>query len=220
MSNRTLALTDTVHQYLLTGTLREHPALARLRQETMEHPMSRMQIAPEQGQFMQLLAELIGARRALEIGVFTGYSAACVAMVLPADGKLVACDVSEEWTSIGRRYWKELGVDDKVELHLRPALETLDELSNNGANGSFDFAFIDADKTNYDAYYERALLLLRQGGLVAIDNTLWSGDVANPSNQEPDTVAIRTLNEKVRADERVTMSLVPIGDGLMLARKR
>lgn len=182
--------------------------------------MSRMQIAPEQGQLMQLLAELVGARRALEIGVFTGYSAACVAMVLPTDGKLVACDVSEEWTNIGRRYWKELGVDDKIELHLRPAVETLDELSKNGANGSFDFAFIDADKTNYDAYYERCLLLLRVGGLIAIDNMLWSGDVADPGNQEPDTVAIRALNSKIRADERVTMSLVPIGDGLILARKR
>jgi predicted O-methyltransferase YrrM len=220
MSNRTIAVTDTVHEYLLKETLREPAALARLRQETMEHPMSRMQIAPEQGQFMQLLAELVGARRCIEVGVFTGYSAACVAMVLPTDGKLVACDVSEEWTGIGRRYWKELGVDDKIELHLRPAIETLDELSKNGGNGSFDFAFIDADKTNYDAYYERCLLLLRVGGLIAIDNTLWSGDVANPENQEPDTVAIRALNTKVRGDDRVTMSLVPIGDGLMLARKR
>jgi caffeoyl-CoA O-methyltransferase len=220
MSNRTLALTDVVHQYLLRETLREPPALARLRQETMEHPMSRMQIAPEQGQLMQLLCELVGARRAIEVGVFTGYSSACVAQVLPPDGKLVACDVSEEWTNIARRYWKELGVDDRIELHLRPAVQTLDDLMDKGGISSFDFAFIDADKTNYDVYYEKCLLLLRPGGLIAVDNTLWSGDVADPKNQEPDTVAIRALNTKVRADERVTMSLVPIGDGLLLARKR
>jgi caffeoyl-CoA O-methyltransferase len=179
-----------------------------------------MQIAPEQGQFMALLVELLGVRKALEIGTFTGYSALVVALAMPVDGRLIACDVSEEWTAIGRRYWEEAGVADKIDLRLGPALATLDELLAAGAEESFDFAFIDADKTGYDDYYERSLRLLRPGGLIAIDNVLWNGNLYDLSIDDPDTVAIRALNEKLHTDERVSLSLVPIGEGLTLARKR
>jgi caffeoyl-CoA O-methyltransferase len=179
-----------------------------------------MQISPEQGQLMALLVELIGARRTLEVGVFTGYSSTVVALALPADGRIVACDVSEEWTGIARRYWKEAGVEQKIELRLQPAVQTLDALLAQGQAGSFDFAFIDADKTSYDAYYERCLTLLRPGGLLAVDNTLWSGAVADNRDQNESTRAIRQLNAKIAADSRVSASLVPIGDGLYLARKR
>lgn len=220
MSNRTLAVTDRIHEYLLRTTVREPEVLAQLREETMRLPMARMQIAPEQGQLMGLLIELTGTKRALEVGVFTGYSALAVALALPSDGRLVACDVNEEWTGIARRYWQRAGVADKIELHLRPALQTLDELLSRGEAGSFDFAFIDADKENYGAYYERCLTLVRVGGVIAVDNALWSGDVADPEKNDVDTVAIRALNQKVAADERVSMSLLPIGDGLLLARKR
>jgi len=220
MSNRTLAVTDRIHDYLLRTTVREPLLLAELREETMRLPMARMQIAPEQGQLMGLLIELLGARRALEVGVFTGYSTLAVALALPADGRLVACDVNEEWTGIARRYWQRAGVADKIELHLRPALETLDELLAQGGAASFDFAFIDADKENYGAYYERCLELLRPGGVVAVDNALWSGDVADPEKNDDETVAIRTLNAKAAGDARVNVSLLPIGDGLLLARKR
>jgi caffeoyl-CoA O-methyltransferase len=220
MSNRTLAVTDRIYDYLVRVTLREPESMARLRAETMQLPLARMQIAPEQGQFMGLLVELIGARRTIEVGVFTGYSSLAVALALPADGRIVACDVSEEWTAIGRRYWQEAGVADKIDLHLRPAVQTLDELIGRNEAGSFDFAFIDADKDNYVAYYEKCLELLRPGGLIAIDNALWSGDVADPTNTDTDTIAIREVNAKVSKDPRVTMSLVPIGDGLLLARKR
>lgn len=219
MSNRTLALTDDIHRYLVEATLREPPLLARLRAETHALPMARMQIAPEQGQFMGLLVELCAARRVLEVGVFTGYSSLAMALALPDDGRLVACDVSDEWTSIARRYWKEAGVDRKIELHLRPALETLAELAR-APGAVFDLAFIDADKEHYDDYYESCLALLRPGGLVLVDNALWSGDVADPSVNDTETSAIRALNAKVRADERVSMSLLPLGDGLLLARKR
>ena len=183
-------------------------------------PMGQMQIAPEQGQFMALLVELIGAKRTLEVGVFTGYSSLCVALALPPGGRIVACDSSEEWTAVARRYWREAGVDGKIDLRLGPAVETLDSLLAAGEAGRFDFAFIDADKTEYADYYERILELLRPGGLVAVDNVLWSGSVADPAKSDDDTVAIRAFNEKLLGDERVSLSLVPIADGLTLARKR
>jgi caffeoyl-CoA O-methyltransferase len=194
--------------------------LRRLRDETSKLPSARMQISPEQGQLMGLLVELLGARRALEIGVFTGYSSTAVALALPPDGRLVACDLSQEWTNVARRYWREAGVESKIDLRLGPALASLDALVRDGQAGSFDFAFIDADKTSYGDYYERCLILLRAGGLLAVDNALWSGAVADPSDQRENTRAIRALNAKVSADERVSASLVPIGDGLFLARKR
>jgi predicted O-methyltransferase YrrM len=220
MSNKTLALDDRLCTYLHQVSLREPELLARLREETSRLPMAMMQIAPEQGQFMQLLVKVLGARRAIEIGVFTGYSSLCVALAMPDDGRVIACDVSEQWTSIAQRYWKEAGVAHKIELRLAPAVETLDSLIADDLANSFDFAFIDADKGGYAGYYERALTLLRPGGLVAIDNTLWNGSVADESNQTSDTRAIRAFNQLVHADERVDMSLLPIGDGLTLALKR
>ncbi|MGD2137734.1 MAG: class I SAM-dependent methyltransferase [Gammaproteobacteria bacterium] len=219
MSNKSFILSDPLYDYLLSVSLREEPVLKRLREETARDAMSRMQIAPEQGQFMALLVQLTGARKALEIGVYTGYSALCVAGALPADGRLIACDISEAWTAVAQRYWREAGVHDRIDLRLAPALDTLDHLLQAGETGSFDFAFIDADKENYRAYYERVLALLRPGGLIAVDNTLWSGSVADPANQDPDTRAIREFNEALHADERVQISLVPIADGLTLARK-
>jgi len=220
MSVATIAMTEALYGYLLKKTLREPELLARLRTETAALPNAGMQISPEQGQLMGLLIELIGARRALEVGVFTGYSSTVVALALPADGKLVACDVSTEWTDVARRYWREAGVESKIELHVQPALQTLDALLASGRAGTFDFAFIDADKTSYEAYYERCLALLRTGGLIAVDNTLWSGAVADEADQRESTCAIRALNTKITADARVTASLIPIGDGLYLARKR
>lgn len=220
MSVATIAMTEALHGYLLKTTLREPELMSRLRHETAALPSGGMQISPEQGQLMGLLIELMGARRTLEVGVFTGYSSTIVALALPHDGKLVACDVSEEWTQVARRYWREAGVEAKIELHVAPAQQTLDALLAAGEAGSFDFAFIDADKTGYDAYYERCLSLLRPGGLLAVDNTLWSGAVADDSDQREATRAIRALNVKIAADSRVTASLIPIGDGLYLARKR
>jgi caffeoyl-CoA O-methyltransferase len=220
MSNRTLSLDNALYAYLLDASLREHPVLARLRAETARHPHVNMQIAPEQGQFMALLVRLMGARRCLEIGVFTGYSSLAVALALPAEGRIMACDVSEEYTAVARRYWAEAGVAERIELRLAPALETLDALLAAGAAGSYDFAFIDADKEAYAGYYERVLQLLRPGGLVAVDNTLWDGAVADPDDQSADTLAIRAFNESLHRDDRVDLSLVPIGDGLTLARKR
>ena len=220
MSMRTMNLTDELYQYLLRVSLREPPLLARLREETSRLERANMQIAPEQGQFMAHLVELLDARKALEIGTFTGYSALVVALAMPPDGRLIACDVSEEWTAIGRRYWEEAGVADRIDLRLGPATATLDGLLAAGAGETFDFAFIDADKTGYDGYYERSLRLLRPGGLIAIDNVLWNGNVYDQSIQDADTVAIRALNEKLLSDERVSISLVPIGEGLTLARKR
>ncbi len=213
-------MSEALHAYLLAASLREPPLLRRLQEETAGMERASMQLAPEQGQLLALLVELIGARRTLEVGTFTGYSSLAVALALPDDGTLVACDLSEEWTAVARRYWEEAGVAHKIELRIGPALETLDELLASGAAGSFDFAFIDADKSSYEDYYERALLLLRPGGLLAADNTLWYGRVADPSVTDDDTRAIRAFNAKLRADERVTLSLVPIGDGLTLARKR
>jgi predicted O-methyltransferase YrrM len=220
MSNRTISLTDSLHEYLLRVSLREPDVLRDLRAETARLAQRSMQIAPEQGQFMALLARLVGARRCIEVGVFTGYSSLAVALALPEDGRIVACDVSEEWTSIARRYWQRAGVADRIDLRLAPALETLDSLLAGGEAGRYDLAFIDADKTRYGDYYERVLQLLRPGGLVVIDNTLWSGRVADPAATDADTVALRELNERLLRDERVDLSLVPIGDGLTLARKR
>jgi caffeoyl-CoA O-methyltransferase len=219
MSRRTIEMTDGLWHYLLEGA-QEPPILGRLRAETAQMPMGGMQISPEQGRFMALLVDLVGARRCLEVGVFTGYSSLVVALSLPSDGTIVACDINEEWTSIARRYWQEAGVASKIELRLAPAAQTLDALIAGGEQGKFDFAFIDADKTGYDGYYERCLELLRPGGLIAIDNMLWGGKVADPSVNDESTIAIRALNAKARVDSRVSASLLPVGDGLLLARKK
>lgn len=220
MSNRTLSLDDRLYDYLLRHSLREPPALAALRAETAAHPQVNMQIAPEQGQFMQMLVRILGARRAIEVGVFTGYSSLAVALAMPEDGRLLACDVSEEYTAIARRHWERAGVLHKIELVLAPALQTLDARLAAGEAGLYDFAFIDADKTGYLGYYERLMQLVRPGGLIVVDNTLWSGDVANPANRNPDTVAIREFNDRLLADPRIELSLLPLGDGLTLARRR
>ena len=220
MSERTLNLDPALYGYLLNHSVREHPALRELREATAAMPHAGMQISPEQGQFMALLVRLVNAKRTLEIGVFTGYSAMSVALALPSDGKIVACDVSEEWTAVARKHWANAGVAAKIDLRLAPALQTLDKLIADGAAGTFDFAFIDADKTNYLAYYERCLTLVRRGGLIAVDNTLWSGAVADPRNGERDTLAIRAFNDALHHDERVDLSLLPVGDGLTLALKR
>jgi caffeoyl-CoA O-methyltransferase len=219
MSNKTLTLDDRLYDYLLSVSLREPELLAQLRQETDLHPFSQMQIAPEQGQLMALLIRLMGATNAIEIGVFTGYSSLCIALALPPYGKLIACDLNEDYTAIARRYWQAAGVSNKIDLRIAPALQTLDTLLDEEEAGAFDFVFIDADKQNYLHYYDRALQLLRPGGLVAIDNVLWGGSVADPKAQDPDTQAIRSFNEFLHQDERVMLSLVPIGDGLTLAVK-
>ena len=219
MSKQTLGLENHIYQYLLSVSIREPEVLTKLRQETAKHPRNIMQISPEQGQFMALLVQLMGAKKALEIGVFTGYSSLVVALALPPEGKMVACDVSEEYTSIARRYWEQAGVADKIDLRIAPAIATLDQLIGAGEADSFDFAFIDADKSSYDDYYERALKLIRPGGLIAIDNVLWSGQVADSKVQDNRTNKIRALNEKIHKDERVSPSMIPIGDGLTLARK-
>lgn len=220
MSDVSINLTPEVYSYLQKVSLREPAVLAALRKETHKLHNSVMQISPEQGQFMSLLMELTGAKKTLDIGTFTGYSALAVALALPKDGIVVACDVSTEWTDIGKIFWKQADADHKIQLHIGPAVETLQKLINNGQTGTFDFAFIDADKSNYAAYYEKSLELLRVGGLVAIDNVLWSGKVSDPSVQDDDTKAIRALNEKLLTDSRVTLSMLPVGDGLTLARKR
>ena len=220
MSNKTLGLDDRLYNYLLSVSLREPEILAELRQETAQQPMSQMQIAPEQGQFMALLVQLMGAKKTLDVGVFTGYSSLVVALALPPDGQLIACDVSQEYTAIARRYWQQAGVSHKIDLRIAPALDTLDGLLAAGQANTFDFAFIDADKSNYDNYYERALQLVRSGGLIAIDNVLWSGQVADPDVQDNRTQQIRQLNQKLQQDERVLLSVVPIADGLTLALKR
>ncbi len=220
MSNQTLGLDNQLYDYLLSVSLREPEILKKLREETAKHPHAIMQISPEQGQFMALLVTLMGASKTLEIGVFTGYSTLSIALALPHDGTIIACDVSEEYTTIAHRYWESAGVSDKITLKLAPALQTLDELLATGQGETFDFIFIDADKENYQVYYERSLQLLRTGGLIAIDNVLWSGKVANPEEKDPNTEAIRAFNEKLRHDPRIRLSLVPIGDGLTLALKR
>jgi len=221
MSRRSLDLDDTVYHYLVAHSVREHPAQAALRAATASHPRAGMQISPEQGQLMALLVKLIGARRTIEIGVFTGYSALTVALALPADGRVLACDVSDEYTRVGKPFWQQAGVAGKIDLRLAPALQTLDAQLAAGEAGRFDFAFIDADKTSYDAYYERCLQLVRAGGLITIDNTLWGGSVARKASaDDQDTLALQRLNDKLHTDERVDLSLLPIGDGLTLARKR
>lgn len=220
MSKQTLGLESQLYQYFQSNSLREPTILLELRQETAKHSMATMQISPEQGQFMALLVQLMGAKKTLDIGVFTGYSALVVALALPPDGKIIACDLDEEYTAIARSFWQKAGVADKIELHLAPALETLDKLIEQGQENSFDFAFIDADKSNYDNYYERSMKLVRPGGLIAIDNVLWGGKVADLDVQDNRTKAIRNLNQKLLRDERVTISLVPIGDGLTLALKK
>lgn len=220
MSRRTITITDPLYDYLLNATLREPELFRRLRAETAKLENAQMQISPEQGQFMRLLVELVGAGRALEIGTFTGYSALCIASALPPDGQLICCDVSAEWTAMARRYWQEAGLADKIDLRLGPGVKTLDSLLEQGEADAFDFAFIDADKENYDNYYERVLRLLRRGGLLALDNALSGGRVVKPKLDEVNARAIDALNRKIQRDERVTPSLVPVGDGLMLARKR
>ena len=219
MANKTLALTDALHTYLVEHSVREPDILRRLRAETARDSLSMMQISPEQGQFMQLLVRLMNARTCLEIGVFTGYSSLAVASALPPDGRLIACDVSEQWTAIARRYWREAGVEHKIDLRIAPALSTLEQLLAEGKAGSIDFAFIDADKVNYLGYYERALALVRTGGLIAVDNTLWGGQVIDKQAQGEDTRAIRRFNDQLMADQRIHLSMLPIGDGLSLALK-
>lgn len=221
MSNRTLELSDRLYDYLQSVSVREPEILRRLREKTARMgTVSQMQIAPEQGQFMALLVELIGAHRLLEIGTFTGYSALVCALAMPPDGRLVACDVNPEWTRLARQFWEEARVADKIDLRLAPAEETLQALLAEGQANTFDMVFIDADKKNYDIYYEKALQLVRPGGLILIDNVLWDGHVADPAIQDENTVAIRELNAKLFKDKRITLSLVPIADGLTLARKR
>ena len=219
MTTRTIQITDRVYDYMQEVSVREPEVLKRLREETAELPEHNMQISPEQGQFMALLVGLIGARRALEIGTFTGYSALAVALALPDDGKLIACEISEEYTAIGRRYWQEAGLDTNIDLKIGLALDTLDGLITEGQAETYDFAFIDADKVNYQNYFDRALILLRPGGLIAVDNVLWNGAVADPRNTTKDTEAIREFNAELGDDTRVAISMVPIGDGLTLARK-
>jgi predicted O-methyltransferase YrrM len=220
MSAETLNLKPNLYHYLQKMSLREPELLRELRAQTHELSAYRMQISPEQGQFMGLLIELLDARKTLDIGTFTGYSALAVAMALPSDGKVIACDLDVDWTRIAQAFWERAGVADKIELHLAPAADTLQQLLDQGEGETFDFAFIDADKLNYEDYYEKSLALLRPGGLVAIDNVLWGGAVADSTVNDESTQAIRALNEKIVADQRVTISMLPIGDGLTLARKR
>lgn len=220
MSNQSINLTSRLYQYLLETSLREVNVLKSLRQETANLPTANMQIAPEQGQLMALLIQLIGAKRTIEVGVYTGYSALVVALALPKDGQVLACDISEEYTSVARRYWLQAGVADKIQLHLAPAIETLQQAIDNGDSATFDFAFIDADKENYSEYFELCLKLLRSGGLIAVDNVLWSGAVIDDQKQDRDTCAIRAFNQQLLADNRVDISMIPIADGLTLARKK
>lgn len=220
MSNKTLCITEKLYEYMLSVSLREPEVLRELRLETGLDEQANMQIAPEQGQFMALLVRLLGAKKTLDIGVYTGYSSLCIGLALPQDGRVIACDLNRQWTDIAKRYWHKAGVADKIDLRLAPAIQTLEELlANKAAAASFDFAFIDADKVNYDVYYEYCLQLVRPGGLIAVDNVLWDGAVAEEKVDDVDTEAIRALNSKIHADPRVELSLVPIADGLTLARK-
>lgn len=220
MTNKSIGIDLPLYEYLLSVSSREPELLKELREETAKHPLSRMQIAPEQGQFMALLITLIQAKKILEVGVFTGYSSLSLALALPDDGQLIACDVNEEYTNMARRYWQRAGVTNKIDLKLAPALETLEELVKTGQENSFDFMFIDADKKNYINYYEYGLKLVRVGGLIAIDNVLWSGRVIDQENQDHNTQAIREFNQKIHQDSRIHLSLVPIADGLTLAIKK
>ena len=220
MANKTIGISDELAAYVVAVGTREPDVLVRLREETAAIPQHRMQIAPEEGALLAMLVELTGARRYIEIGTFTGYSSTAVALALPEDGRLVCCDVSEEWTSMARRYWDEAGVAGKIDLRIAPAAETLDQLLADGEEATYDFAFVDADKTGYDGYYERLLRLVRPGGLIALDNTLWGGAVLDQDADDEDTRAIQALNTKLAADERVTLCLVPVADGVTLARRR
>ena len=220
MSSRNNNIPTELYDYILDSTLRDRPELKALRDETADMPMAGMQISPDQGQFMALLVKATGAKRAIEVGTFTGYSALIVAGALPADGKLVACDVSDEYTSVGRPHWDKAGLADKIDLRLGPAVETLDAMIAAGETGTYDMAFIDADKENYGHYYERCLSLLRVGGLILVDNVLWGGRVADASEQDDSTTAIRALTKKMHGDNRIDFSLIPVGDGLSLAVKR
>ena len=220
MFKNTLGLPDPLHDYILDNSLKELPILAELRQETEHHKQARMQISPDQGQLIALLIRLMSARRVLEIGVFTGYSSLTIALALPTDGVLVACDISEEYTAIAKRYWRQAGVQDKIDLRIAPALQTLDSLLESGQAETFDFAFVDADKANYSNYYDRALKLLRPGGLMAIDNVLWSGRVADMQSTDKIVQTMRVFNQKVAHDDRVQVSLLPLGDGITLALKK
>jgi predicted O-methyltransferase YrrM len=217
---RPTPMTDALYEYALAVGLREPEAFRALRTETGRLAEGEMQIAPEQGPLLAMLVQILGAKNCLEIGTFTGYSSLWVASSLPTDGKLICCDVSEEYTALARKYWEKTGLAAKINLRLGPALDTLNALLAGGSAGRFDYAFIDADKANYGAYYEACLKLLRPGGLIAIDNTLWDGKVANPQVNDPDTVAIRALNQKIHADNRVSLSFLPFADGLTLALKR
>ena len=219
MSNRTLSIDDRLYDYLCDVSINEPELLRQLREETSQLEYSVMQISPEQGQFMSLLIKLMSAKRAIEIGTFTGYSSICVANAMPDDGKLICCDISPQWTNIAEKYWADAGLANKIDLYNQPADITLQMLIDQGEEKTFDFIFIDADKQNYIKYYEMALLLLRKGGMMAVDNTLWSGAVADPANTEPGTRAIRRFNEMVKQDDRVSSSLVTIGDGLTLILK-
>lgn len=220
MSNRSIYLDDQIYDYLLRHSLRETDIQRRLREETMQHEWARMQVAPEQGQFMALLVELLAVKCAIEIGTFTGYSALCMTMAMPADGRLICCDLNAEWTAIGEAYWQEAGIRDRIDLRIAPALETLEELLMQGVANTFDLAFIDADKENYLNYYEACLALVRPGGLILFDNTLWGGSVADPEIEDAETQTIRELNDQLHTDDRISLSLLPLGDGLTLARKR
>jgi predicted O-methyltransferase YrrM len=220
MSRATLGLSPELLAYVQNVGGREDDDLRRLREETASHPMARMQISAEQGQFLILLMELLGAQKTFEVGTFTGYSAMCVAKAMGPKGRVVALDISEEYTTVARKHWAKAGISDRIDLRLAPAGDSLKAMVAAGESGSYDFAFIDADKTGYDTYYEYALKLLRTGGIIAIDNVLWSGRVIDPADTTADTAALRVINEKIAKDERVTLSMVPIGDGLTLARKR
>ncbi|MGI2027859.1 class I SAM-dependent methyltransferase [Endozoicomonas acroporae] len=220
MSTETLQLNDTLYQYIYNVGLREHPALKELRELTSHHRYRMMQISAEQGQLMAMLAKLSNARRTIEIGVFTGYSALSVALALPDDGELIACDISSEYTDIAKPFWEKAGVSERIKLHLAPASETLDQLIRNGELNQFDMAFIDADKTGYDVYYEQCLQLIRPGGLILIDNVLWSGRVADADVSDEDTAALKALNRKIHDDDRVDMMILPVSDGLTIAIKR
>lgn len=220
MSTKTINFTPALYDYYQKISLRDTEILRKLRAVTQQMTGAGMQISPEQGQLMGLLIEMLSAKKTLDIGTFTGYSALVVALALPADGKVVACDVSAESTNVARAFWAEAGVADKIELRLAPALQTLRQLLDDGEASTFDFSFIDADKANYDAYYEASLKLVRRGGLIAIDNVLWDGAVADPRENDAQTKALRMLNAKLLQDSRISLSMLPIGDGLTLARKR
>jgi len=220
MSGKSIGLSDELHEYMLSVSHRESAVMKQLREETAEHPEAEMQIAPEQAQFFQFLLRLIGARRTIEVGVFTGYSALAAADVLPPNGEIVACDVSEQYTEVARRYWRRAGVADKIDLRIAPAAETLDALLDEGQAGTFDFSFIDADKESYDTYYERSLRLLRPGGVIALDNVFRDGRVLDSDVDDESVRAIQVLNEKLHTDERVDLTILPLADGVTLAMKR